>query len=467
MWDNIVRHWSILKDAWKIETTRRKDRHGKTAEEIEFLPAALEILEKPASPIGRTVLWSIIAFMAIATAWSIFGHVDVVATAQGKLIPIDRVKVIQPADYGVIRAIHVHDGQMVQAGDVLIELDPTASGAEEEQARYAWQKAEIDRARAHALLEHMEGLEPVFVPPIGALSSTIAVQQRLIASQISEYEAQLAALFQERIEREADLKIVGREIAKLQEILPLVAEQLQARADLMEKGYSPRLVYLELKERHVGLLQDAAIQRENEGKMRASITSLDRQVDQLTEEFRKNIISDLVQADNDSAMAQQELTKASQRNVLQKLISPINGTIQQLAVHTIGGVVEPAQPLLVVVPESGGLIVDAFVANKDIGFVATGDPVEIKLEAFPFTKYGIIEGTLVDLSNDAIQDEDLGLVYQAQVEMAKDWIMVNGQKVRLGPGMSVTAEIKTGQRRVIEFLLSPLLRYKAESLRER
>ena len=465
MFDGLKRHIAVLRESWKAETERKKSKI--IVDEADFLPAALEILEKPPSPVGRLLIWLLIAFFTIAGLWSVFGRVDVVASAQGKILPKERVKLIQPAEIGVVRAIYVEDGQKVKAGDVLIELDPTISGAEEEQARRALLVAEVTAARATAILNHIDGKPISFRAPTNAAPEMIRVQSLLIDSQIGEYEAGLAALNQQREEAEADLSVVMGEIAKLQNTLPLIEDQVATRQDLVNKGLNSRLTFLELQERLVAHKQNILIQQDQQSKVIAAIASLDGQIDQLKQEFRKATISELAEATDQITLQSEELKKASQRKGLQQLTAPVDGVIQQLAVHTIGGVVQPAEPVMVLVPGDGELLVEALVLNKDIGFVHIGDKVEIKLEAFPFTKYGVIDGMLEDLSTDAIQDENLGLVYAARIAMDADTIRVNGRNVRLGPGMATTAEIKTGKRRLIEFLLSPLLRYKDEAFTER
>lgn len=465
MMDGVLRHWGILRESWSLESKRKK--RAKRYEEHDFLPAALEVLESPPSPAGRAILGGITAFIVIALAWAIFGHVDVVATAQGKIIPKGRVKVIQPAEYGVVRGIYVTDGKPVKAGDLLIELDPAQTGADENQAGQSLETARIDEARGLALLGYLNGKPPTFDAPAGTPERLAFVQQQLIDSQVAEYEARLASLSQQRRERQADEAVTRQELAKLEETLPLIEEQVDARAQLLAKGLTPRLLYLELKERLVAQQSNIRITREQLSKTKASITSLDRQVDQVTSEFRKQAIGELADAGRQVRMAEQDVTKTASRSGLKELRAPIDGLVQQLVIHTVGGVVEPAQALMVIVPSGGELLVEAKVLNKDIGFVSVGDTVEVKLEAFPFTRYGVIDGTLDQLSLDAIQDEDLGLVYQARVSLKQTSIRVNGRDIPLGPGLAATAEIKTGERRIIEYILSPLLRYKDEALRER
>lgn len=465
MFDGLRKHIGVLRESWKAESERRKSKIK--ISEKDFLPAALEILEKPPSPLGRTFIWLLITFFTIAVVWAWFGRVDVVASAQGKVLPSERVKVIQAAEIGVVRNIFVRDGQKVKAGDVLIELDPTVSGAEEEQARRALQVAEVTAARTQAVLDHIDGKSATFKPPQGADDDMVRMQKLLINSQIGEYEASLTALNQQRGEAEADLAVVTGEIAKLEQTLPLIEDQVAARQELVDKGLNSRLTFLELQERLIGHKQNILIQQDQLGKVIAAIASIDGQIDQLRQEFRKNTIGEMAEAMDQITLQQEELKKASQRSGLQRLTAPVDGVVQQLVVYTIGGVVQPAEPLMVIVPGEGELIVEAQVLNKDIGFVEVGDEVEIKLEAFSFTKYGVIEGILEDLSTDAVQDENLGLVYVARISMAKDTIMANGREINLGPGMAATAEIKTGKRRLIEFVLSPLLRYRDEALRER
>ncbi len=465
MFEGVQKHWGVLRESWAIESEERKSR--KKYDDTDFLPAALEILEKPASPAGRTIIWLIIAFFAIGMGWSWFGKIDIVATAMGRIIPKERVKVIQPIDTGVVRAIHVADGQRVRAGDILIELDPTFSGADEEQVKDALRMARMNEARGEALLAHLISGDAAYHPPEGAPPAMVRMQERLIDSQIREYEASFAALKQQKLEREAELASIEQEIERLQQTLPLIDEQVEARRELMEKGLNPRLIFLQLVERQVDTRKQIDIQNKQYQRSMAAIEGSREQIIRLTQEFRRGALADLAEASAEAMAQAQELKKATQRNSLQSLIAPIDGVVQQLDIHTIGGVVQPAQPLMVIVPGEGELIVEALLLNKDIGFVHIGDPVEVKLEAFPFTKYGVIDGVLEDLSSDAIQDENLGLVYQARVSLAKETIRVEDKDVNISPGMVATAEIKTGKRRLIEFLLAPLLRYKDESLRER
>lgn len=462
MFEGLKKHWTVFSQAWRHENEQQASPTVRG--DVEFLPAALEVMERPASPAGRGLVWLMVAFFTVTLVWSWFGHVDVVATATGKTVPVERVKHIQAAEMGVVRAIHVRDGQSVQAGDPLIDLDPSFSDADQAQAIQNLKSAEAALARAAALFRFATGEQ---AQTTGVPSRLDRLHQSLVDSQIDEFEAAQSSFARQREEAEAERIATLKELNKLQETLPLLEEQLAARTELMEQGLSPRLLYLELKERHVAHLKNIDIQQQRLVQVDASINQAVSRQEQHRQEFRRGVMEQLTQADDEVKLRRAELDKAQRRGALQTLSSPVFGQVQQLAVHTLGGVVQPAEPLMVIVPGDGRLHVEALVLNRDIGSVVIGDPVEIKLEAFPFTKFGVLHGRLENISLDAIQDENLGPVYAATVSLEEHHIEVNGTKQALSAGMSVTAEIKTGERRLIEFLLAPLLRYRDESLRER
>lgn len=208
------------------------------------------------------------------------------------------------------------------------------------------------------------------------------------------------------------------------------------------------------------------IQKARYKQLNASVQLTQNQIDTLASEQRKNNLIQLQDTQLQIAGLEQDLIKATERNQ-QQLISPISGQVQQLAVHTIGGVVTPAQALMVIVPKQSQVEMDALILNKDIGFVHEGQKAAVKIDTFNFTKYGLIDAEILTISDDAIQDENLGLVYSARIKLHQDGLQIDDHWVKLSPGMSATSEIKTGKRRLIEYFLSPLLRYKQESVRER
>ena len=444
--------------------------------EIEFLPAALEIQEKPPSPAGRAIAIAIMLFFGLAAVWAYFGEIDIVATAQGKIIPSGRVKIIQPFEIGVVRKIYVEEGQSVNAGDPLIELDATQTRADLGQLEQELIAAKLDAARYRQLAKITDPtkpqtsqltikLEPELTESVS--DNTQQLQQHLLNSQWRENQAKRAAIDNTITSRKADLAATQDQIKKFQGTLPLITRRTNALKQLVDKQLGPEQNWLELEEQRVAQQHELNSLHNKAKQIRASIGEARQQHEALAAEFRSGILTQLAETQRKIEQLKQQRIKATQRTRLQTLTSPVTGVIQQLAIHTLGGVVTPAQELMKIVPQGQSLEVEAWILNKDIGFVDSGQSTEIKIETFPFTKYGTIDAEIIDVSDDAVADEERGLVYAGRVRMAKSTIQVGNKTVNLTPGMAVTAEVKTGKRRLIEYVLSPLLRYKDESLGER
>ena len=245
------------------------------------------------------------------------------------------------------------------------------------------------------------------------------------------------------------------------------AQYLHKRLELVNKGILARLPYLELEQEYLEYQQRLTVQKSELEKARSALKTDQAKRRQVAAEFRRDVLGQLSETRKQAATVRQELIKASDRSRLQTLTTPVDGVVQQLAVHTVGGVVTPAQELMVIVPANSGLEIEAMILNKDKAWVTTKQDAEIKVESFPFTKFGTIDGKVAIVSGDAVQDENLGLVYPIRVTMAKTTILSGSEHVTLSPGMNVTIEVKTGKRRLIEYLLAPLQRYQDESMRER
>lgn len=460
-----ARHWRVLRDSWALETERLKSR--KAWSETDFLPAALEVVETPPNPLGRIILWSLIVFLALALVWSIVAKIDVVAVAPGKVIAAGRNKLVQSADGGVVRSILVHDGQTVRRGQPLVTLDPTATGAEREQALAKLQTAALDAARSRAILSALHGGAANFVPPEGVSGDIVAVQRQLIDSRLAELRAKAQTLQEQAGEAEASRAASGAEIARLRDTLPFLTERANKRRVLTDKGYASRLGQLELDQQRVDHERRIGVEVQNQRKAAASLAGVRQQLAEVRSQAIRETLADLAKADAEVRVAREELVKATQRTGLQIVRAPVDGTVQQIAVTSEGSVLKPADPILVVVPSNAQLIVEAQVLNRDIGFVRAGQPVTVKLEAFPFTRYGTLEGKLMWVSRDAIQDEKLGPVFQARVAILDNHPTGGGVPLDVSPGLQASAEIRTSERRVIDYLLSPIERRVQEAGRER
>jgi hemolysin D len=450
----------------------------RTKDELEFLPAALEIQETPPLPAGRYILWAIMLFFVIGVAWASVGEVDIVAVAQGKIVPSGRVKVIQPLESGVVKRILVKQGQTVAAGEVLIELDNTASGADAARLEAQRLAAELERARLEAVLSALDEANRndtaapsdnrlTLKTPKGASADHIALQQARGERQLSEFDAHQASTLERIAQRRAERAAKLDRIEQLQSTLPLVTERADALKKLLKSNLGSRVQWTEAEEARITQAKQIDIEGRNLQAIDAAIRALRQERAALKHQMATGLIAELTEVENQLATIDKEIIKAGKRVALQALRSPVDGVVKQLAVHTIGGVVTPAQRLMEIVPQNAALEIEAWFQNKDIGFVEEGQVTEVKIEAFPFTKYGTIDGEIVTLSDDAVQDERAGLIYPAQVFMQQSTLRVEGKSVNLSPGMAVTVEAKTGKRRLIEYLLSPLLRFKQESARER
>lgn len=476
----LARHVAVLRLSWRMQDDA--DRVRKSTSDHEFLPAALEIMETPPSPGLRWLTLTLCALFAMAIIWSFIGKVDVVAVATGKVVPSSNVKLIQPIEIGAVRAIHVRNGQHVRKGQLLVELDSTLTAADQAQAVQGLLSANIIEARNDALLAHLSGKSEHFVAPPGTTPTIAGTQERFISTSVGEYEAQRASLLQSKAESAAEYAGAEAEISKLKQTLPLVERQLAARKELSDKGYFSKIQLLQYEQLRLEHIQNIAVQEANAAKAKAAMANFDAQAARLRATFGKTAVTDLSEAQGKSSIAAEELHKTSRRRDLELLRSPVDGTVQQLSVNTIGGVVEPAKAIMVIVPDDAAIEVEAQILNKDIGFVHEGQPVRVKLEAFPFTDYGLIEGTVESISRDAIdlsqqgagavrdangKPPPTGLVYATRIRLKQRSIRVGNRLQLIGPGLAVQAEIKTGERRIIQFLLSPIAQTMDEAGREK
>ena len=460
----IQRNLSGRRGMWRVESGQ-SGRAGTSGQAIEFLPAVLEIQDAPPSPVGRAILWTIMLAFASAVAWSSLSQVDIVAVATGKIIPSGYSKTIQPYETGVIAAIHVQDGQAVKQGQVLIELDATQNSADRDRASSEYRAALVEAARLHALIAG----QGTFTAPGDADPEFVLLQRQLLRDQTAEYAARLDAARQLIGQRQAAVDATKENLRRLEATVPMENERAAAYRALLAQQYVSKMDYLQFEQQRIDKAQEWAGQKSKLRQDQAALAEAKQNYQVLISEFQQSKQAELSALETKAASLIQEVRKAGQKTELQKLVSPIDGVVQQLAVHTVGGVVTPAQPLLMVVPQDHPVEVEAQLENRDIGFVRGGQPVEVKIETFPFTLYGTIPGKVLTVSNDAVPlDKEKGsLVYASRVSMDRATMRVDGKSVHLTPGMAVTVEIKTGQRRVIEFLLSPLLKSMNESLRER
>jgi len=466
--DLVSRYWRVVRGSWKARDLAAKDR---TSLERQFLPAALEILDTPAPALPRAVLWVIMAAMIFTLLWSWFGMVDMVAVAPGKVIAADKAKVIQPAETAVVKRIFVTDGQHVKAGEVLVELEAaaTATAAESARIREGLVAARLESARYDALARAASGIGQLaaLVPPADVPKQIVDSESRAMQSQYQEHRARLAALDAEIAKRVAELASSKELVAKLAQTVPIAQRRAEDYKNLVKQNFVSQHGYLDREQARIEQERDLAFQEAKGRELAAAVEEARKRRESMLAEFGRSMINAKVDADKRAALLEQELIKARTREQQQTLTAPVDGTVQQLAVHTVGGVVTPAQALMVIAPSDYQPEIEAVLENKDVGFVKVGQRVEVKVETFPFTRYGTLPGTVSLVSSDAVPDEKRGLIFQARVKLEKATLRVDERDVMLTPGMAVSAEIATGRRSVMEFILDPIRKTIGEGLRER
>ena len=481
---------SMTSESTKSARLFRFRRRAAIGMRSHFFPAALEIVESPPSPTGRAIGVTIIALFCLALGWAAFGKIDIVASAPGKIITSGRTKTIQPFETGVVRAIHVRDGMAVKAGDVLIELDTTMNLAERDHIKSDLIAAQLDIARLSAALSDAE--DPVCQFPAARRREPAA---RRHAPPVPDQPGGGASC-QGRRARQAACAEGGGALDHRRDHhqarsrpLPVVQQRVDIRGALYNREFGSKLQYLETLQLLIEQQQDLGVQKSKLQESEAAVAAIIQTRAQTVAEFRRTLLDELNKAEAKASGLTQDVAKAEQRAKFQTLTAPVDGVVQQLAVHTVGGVVTPAQALLVLVPQESQLEVEAMVSNRDIGFVHPGQAAEIKVDTFTFTRYGLLHGKVLSVSQDAItrdkpQDkpnergapgadnassEPKGqeMSYAARVSLDRTQMQIDDNLVNLGLGMAVTVEIKTGERTVLSYLLSPIMRYKHDTLRER
>ncbi|MEK0427579.1 MAG: HlyD-family type secretion protein [Pseudomonadota bacterium] len=460
------RYLDVWRRAWATRASH--DRESRRHDEAEFLAGSLALQHTPVSPAPRVAIWLLMVFSLIALLWACFGKLDIVASAPGKVIVSGNTKAIQALGTASVRDIRVREGDAVKAGQLLLVLDPTEPAADVERIAN-----DLHMARAQALQARrvLDAIDRGRLVPQEAPANFSAVRSHELAlkaeAAYQEFRSRLARIQAELEKRQAELQSTATHIEKLESTLPYTQARAKDYRQLNERNFMSRHAWMEKEQLRLEQEGELATQRSRASEIHAAVRESLAQRQALITETRRQLLDDWSEGRQKAATLEQELVKAQSRLQLTRLTAPIDGTVQQLAVHTIGGVVTPAQILMLVVPQQQRVEIEALLENKDVGFVHPEQPVEIKLETFPFTRYGTTQGTVTHISRDAITDEKRGLLYLAKIRLAKNTVNVDDHEEPIVPGMSATAEIKTGKRSVIEYFLSPVLQYKSESLRER
>ncbi|AMA46200.1 HlyD family type I secretion periplasmic adaptor subunit [Pseudomonas alabamensis] len=468
-WRAMVRRYvTAVRAAWR---QRHEAPRQCPDAEWQFFAPVLALQQRPPHVFPRLLQGLIVGVLFLALVWSIVGKIDVVATAQGKVVPSGRSKVIQPRESAVIKAIHVQDGQSVMAGEVVVELEARATAADLARLAADLLSARIDRVRATAMIATIESDRPPELPAdqLGEadLTKRQAVQ-RWLEGQYLELRSQLDQATAEINRAEHELGSIDVSIQALQHALPIAQELVDDYARLLADQAVAKHQYLQRKQEHLQQRRELDQLQARRREVKASLDVATHRRTSIRAQQRRNMLDLQQEAESRAATLEQEMDKARLRHGQRTLRAPVDGTVQQLAVHTVGGVVTEAQPLMVIVPKEQPVEVEAFLANKDVGFVQPGQPAQVKVETFSYTRYGLAQGIVSSVSHDAIEDSQRGLVYAVRIRLDSPWLDASdAAPLLLTPGMAVTAEITTRQRRLISYFLTPLEVMARESFHER
>jgi hemolysin D len=426
--------------------------------------------------------------IVIGVIWASVSHIDIVATANGRVIPSGQIKLIQPLQIGLVKHIAVADGDHVRANDILVELDPTTNAADRDRYAHDLAQSELDLARLRAFLA---GSEAAFQPPAGVDPVTAEMERGQLIQQLAQERAKLVGLERQVAEKMAEREQARATIEKIDASLPLLSDKLAIYNKLRQQQYSSEITRIDAQRAVYEARHDRDAAVHEVAGAAAAIQALEAQRSETEAEFRRQALDDMRKAQQAVSEQHDELVKSTKLTGLQVLRAPVDGTVEQLAIHTNGGVVQPAQTLMVIVPNGSKLEIEAMLANRDAGFVHAGQLVEVKVEAFSYTRYGLLHGVVRSVSRDALRSErdapdperDSGSqksgsqsapsaapadsAYVARISLKEDAMSTEQGLKTIEPGMTVTAEIKTGERRIIAYLLSPFMRYGHEALRER
>ena len=437
--------------------------------QYEFLPAAEEIVETPAAPLGALVVWLVILLLIVALAWSYFGRIDIVAVANGKISTEGSTKIIQPAISGVVTNINVHEGQHVKKGETLLALDKTTAEKDVATASQSLNTARVERDILRRLAvgsntddiinnadlpDETKAMLRQFASSQTALS---AARQQAVNSTISNYQHQLQFNQQAKNQLETNAQNLKNRKAEIEKQLPNANPVDKLRLQNELSNIDQRITSA-----------DSAVLGQNQQLLQSqsALTQAQNQSQTQTAETNSAFNNQIIASEKRIIELENNLVKAKQILAQTTIAAPVDGTVLSLTVKTIGGVVNAGQQLAQIVPEKAPLYIDAALDNQDVGFVKPGQRVVVKVATYPFQRYGYLEGTVENISPDAIQDDKKGLIYKAKIKLNDEKSSKQNQ-LKLLPGMSVSAEITTGQRRIIEFFLDPLMTKADESLKVR
>ena len=445
---------------------RRRRNH-----EIQFLAPAIEILEAPAGPMPWISAWVLVVIAALALLWSTIGRVDIMATAPGRIIPTDKVKPVQPASGGRVARYHVRDGDIVRGGDTLVELDTNEHLIELEKAQGDLRSLRSDVKRLNAALELGTRDVSTFLQSPAA-DGLLPEHQALLSSIVAHQAARLKRLRAQLDETDANVAASTEQIMRSTAILPLIVERLENISQLVDRQIVARPLLLELRQKRIETESDIRMQQNRIEQLAQTSIQLREQIQETMLEYSKSLLTELNTARAQIRVSEQAVANLHRKISESRIAAPVDGVVYQSQINAINSVVQPAQVIMQIVPADESLIMEAALDSKDVGFVEVGQRAEVKLDAYPFTQYGLLEGRVTAVSADSVltqtqptdpsskpsgEDTQRRPIYAVRISLSPaKGVFKNGVPYELKPGMSGSVDIRTGDRRLIQYIFSPL-----------
>ena len=413
-------------------------------------------------------MWTILILLVVGIAWAFLGKINEVAVAPGKVIPSGQAKTVQVKNKGIIKEILVEEGDKVEEGDILVVLDPTTTTADYDslKKRAAYYNLDIQRLTAELtgtpfVPEEDPDLEP----------HDLAAEMALYQSRTRDYQTQMQSRQDVIAQKQARLQATMATFEKYNEGLKIAQEKEARLRSLIEESAISEFQLLEQQNQTIEYAQNAQAELDSINSIQAEIAEAEQNLANVSASYQKDIMTSLVEAKKEYYSLVESIKKADEDARMATIVAPTSGRVYSLNVHTVGGIVTDAQPLMQIVPDDVKLVFEVYVENKDIGFVKIGMPVEVKVDSFNFQKYGMIDGTVTEIGADSYKDPSDQQTYNkfkvVVTPVGKNSIDVMGEEVPLSVGMSVSAEIKIKEKRIIDFFLDPFRKYTSEALRER
>lgn len=444
-------------------------------EALDFAPGLLSIQESPPARLPRAVMYSVLMLFSILLLWAIFGKLDIIASAEGRLVPVTYIKIVQPADAGIVQEILVKEGELVKQGQVLMRMDARLAEADaktisNDLALRSMQLRRIDAELTGKPLERKAG-DPT------DLYRQVESQYRDRRRSYADVREQAQEAFKKAQSEYDSAKEV---LAKLQQITPILKQQADSYAEMGKDGYVAKMTVLEKQREYLERSQDLRAQESTVASLDAAVKQARKQLDQITSKYHSDLQNERVEAGGHHRKLEQDKLKQEHKTGLLELKAPQSGIVKDIATHTIGTVVSPGTVLLTIVPENEPLVAEIMIKNEDVGFVYPDQQVKVKLASYPFAEYGMLDGTVTHVHADSNSDSQAQpkdstgakpaspmLSYKAIVSLSSQILETESKKLRLVPGMQVVAEINQGNRTVMQYLLSPVRKTLGESGRER